>query len=354
MARSSSRGSGAASGKSTNGKTTRSSTGQSVDRGQLPVVTGPIGAGAPIEVVSSRREFPVAQPVEPELPAGMTPLPEPEPGGLPIEPLELRWPLERPELREHRFCFVQLPQGCYQLTVRPNNEFAEYRGTLRVDKEEGPITASGDLYRYPRKLIGEIGTLEPIGTLASARLSGLTAARASGLVASRFLRPTIPIHPISRYHSYLKVTGIRLWSMVAPGGTCTANITAEQYLYTQPPAGSFNGTFTPAPGANTIRFSIHQTQGATLFGPHFEGTYYVNNVAAGAVYMQWVSKYFRKCTVEIDTLTGSVAPQAVPAHPSSRAAAEGKATEDFRTMMASAGWDARIEYDQRIVLGSGQ
>ncbi|MEO6713058.1 MAG: hypothetical protein ABIM89_06475, partial [Mycobacteriales bacterium] len=214
-------------------------------------------------------------------------------------------------------------------------------------KDGGPTTASGDLYRYASRF-GEVvtGTLEPVSTLASGRLSGLAAARASGLVAGRFRRPTIPIHPISRYHSYLKVTGLRLWSLVAPGGTCTATITAEQYLYTQPPAGSFNGTFSPPPGAQTVRFSIHQVAGAALFGPHFEGTYFVNGVAAGSVYLQWVSKYFRKCTVEIDTLTGAVAPQPVPAHPSSLAAAEGKANEDFRTMLASAGWDARIEYDE--------
>lgn len=325
-----------------------------IDRGGMPIVTGPIGAGAPILPVTTRREFPVAQPIELEQPTGLTPFPEdPTLPPLPIDPLELRWPIPRPEIFErYKFCSVQLPQGCYQLTVRPNNEFAEYRGTLRVDAQDGPLTASGDLYRYRWPFGGLThGELSTSATTAVSNFAGLTGLTGlAGLTASRYRKQTIPIYPINRYHSYLKVTGIRLWSRVPPGGTCTASITAEQYLYTQPPAGSFNGTFSPAPGFRTVTFSIHQVSGPTGYaGPHLEGTLLVGGVDSGTVDLQWVSKYFRKCTVEIDTLTGAVAPQPVPAHPSSRAAAEGKANEDFRTMLASAGWDARIEYDATAV-----
>ena len=55
--------------------------------------------------------------------------------------------------------------------------------------------------------------------------------------------------------------------------------------------------------------------------------------------MGWVSSFFRKATIEIDTVQGAVSPQAVPA-------LAGSGTEDFTSMMATAGWDARVFYDQ--------
>lgn len=341
MARSSSRAPSAANRKS------------GIDRGGMPIVTGPIGAGAPIEPITAR-EIPMAEPIDPQQPIGLTPFPDPEGGTphLPIDPLELRWPLpEREIFGRYSLCVVPLPQGCYQLTVRPNNEFADYRGTLRVDTEDGPLTASGDLYRYLRPFGGLThGELVPSATTIASSFAGTAASGLLDLVHGRHRKQTIPIYPINRYHSYLKVTGVHLWSFMPKGGTCTGTITAEQYLYTQPPAGSFDGSFSAAPGARTVTFSIHQVSGPTGYGgPHLEGTLYVGGVDSGTVELQWVSKYFRKCTVEIDTLTGSVAPQPVLAHPSSRAAAQGLANEDFRTVFASAGWDARIEYDQTAV-----
>jgi hypothetical protein len=339
MARSSNPEAGGSNGKSSNGRA-ENGTG----RHAMPFAIGAIGAGAPIAPELTRREFPVAEPIELEQPTELNPQPLPplvDPNlPQPIESIELKWPLQPEVIEKSRFCSLQMPQGCYRLTVRPNNEMAEYHGTLRIDKEEGPITASGDLYRY-RSLNTHIdpNLLEPVTVFS----------RQSELIG-KFRHKTIPIYPINRYHSYLKVTRVRLWSLVPPGGTCTGSITAEQYLYTQPPAGSFNGTFSPAPGARTVTFTFRQVSGPTLFaGPRFEGTMYVGGVDSGTVEMQWVSSFFRRCTVEIDTLDGAVAPQAVPAHPTSKAAAQGKTHEDFRTMMASAGWDARIEYDTSAV-----
>jgi hypothetical protein len=324
-----------------------------VDRGEIPLVTGPIGAGAPIEP-APKREIPMAEPIEPQLPAGLTPFPDPEgnPPHLPIDPLELRWPLpEQQILERYRICRVALPQGCYELKVSPNNEFADYYGTLRVDTEDGPLTASGDLYRYQRPFATlSHGELSTAISAATARFGEVS--KAGARIGSRYRKHTIPIYPINRYHSYLKVTGVQLWSFVPRNSIapCNATITAEQYLYTQPPAGSFDGTFSPAPGARTVTFSLHPVAGPTGYGgPHLSGSLMVGGVDCGTVELQWVSKYFRKCTVEIDTLTGSVAPQAVPAHAGSRAAAAGLANEDFRSVFASAGWDATINYDQTAV-----
>jgi hypothetical protein len=59
----------------------------------------------------------------------------------------------------------------------------------------------------------------------------------------------------------------------------------------------------------------------------------------GKVSMGWVSPFFRRATIEIDTVQGAVAPQAVPA-------LAGSGTEDFVSMLATAGWNARVVYDQ--------
>jgi hypothetical protein len=52
--------------------------------------------------------------------------------------------------------------------------------------------------------------------------------------------------------------------------------------------------------------------------------------------MGWVSSFFRRATLEIDTLTGSVAPQAV-------------GSDDFQSVFAAAGWDLNVVRDQTNV-----
>jgi hypothetical protein len=58
--------------------------------------------------------------------------------------------------------------------------------------------------------------------------------------------------------------------------------------------------------------------------------------------MGWVSSFFRKATVEIDTLKGAVAPQAVPP-------ISGPGSEDFRSVFKTAGWDLKVVYDQKDI-----
>jgi hypothetical protein len=62
----------------------------------------------------------------------------------------------------------------------------------------------------------------------------------------------------------------------------------------------------------------------------------------GKVTREWVSRFFRRCTVEIDTVTGAVLPQQVPA-------LAGSGTETFRTMLASAGWQATVRHDELAI-----
>ena len=159
----------------------------------------------------------------------------------------------------------------------------------------------------------------------------LAVAVALQVLAQRF---GIPIYPRNRYHSYLKATSVRLVSSGPP--PCQGTITFQQYDYTQPLSGSFNGSFPPSPGSRTvtIRFSKKPAPSLLWPGDYYEGAWIEGGVSKGTIVLGWVSKSFRKCTIEIDTLVDAVAPQPVPA-------LGGPGAESFQTMLASAGWEAR-------------
>ena len=67
-------------------------------------------------------------------------------------------------------------------------------------------------------------------------------------------------------------------------------------------------------------------------GSYFEGKLYEGGVEKGSFHMGWVSKFFRKATLEVAVLQGAIAPQPVPA-------AGGSGTEDFNTVFATCGWN---------------
>ncbi len=245
---------------------------------------------------------------------GPTPIPRPIPG----------------------LCAVPLPDGCYRLSFTPSPAIKGiYHGTLRVDRAEGKLVVSGDLYFFPPVLHGD----DP----DQADTSGRPALGRVGLIPPILKTYGIPIYPRRRYHSYLKATKVSLISF-AKGGRCTAAITFEQYNYTQPPAGQFNGSFPPAPGSKTvtIRFSVAPAPSLSWPGKYYTGEWFEGGVSKGSVSLGWVSSRFRRCTIEIDTLVDAVAPQGVPA-------LGGSGTETFQTMLASAGWSAVVLYDQTAI-----
>lgn len=307
-------------------------------RPAVPVLLSPLGGGAPI-LPEARGTVPVATPVIPI-----------DPGSPRPDPLDPRFalPFERPELipqwqEKFHLCVADVPDGCYRLTFRPHRGFTTYNGTLRIDSSGGSTTVSGDLYRFSNLLSPVITGATPVASIASRFSETATAVLASPFAK----RLGIPIYPRDRYHSYLKGTSLRTISFGSPGGACPVRITAEEFRYTQPPAGSFNGTFPAAPGTRTVVLSLLSAAAPWGYpGAYFTGSLLVGGVSQGTVELGWVSKHFRRCTIEVDTLAGAVAPQPVPALAGSKAAAQGLANEDFRTMLASAGWDARIEVDQ--------
>jgi hypothetical protein len=249
----------------------------------------------------------------------------------------------------HPICFIDLKEGCYRITYRPTVGISTFNGTMRVDKAGGKTTISGDLYRF-LNIIFPSTTLPITATTAVVKPKVSTAAIATASLAtplsaiSIFPRlQNIPIYPRNKYYSYLKVTKVQTSSIFAPAGQCKLTLTAQEYVYTQPPAGSFNGTFPPTPGTRTVTIVLSQVPPPFGFaGPYFEGRLFEGGVDKGSFSMGWVSSYFRRAKVEVDTLTGSVSPQPVPA-------ISGGGTEDIRTVFATAGWDVTVKYDQTNV-----
>lgn len=289
----------------------------------MPIVDIDAGGAGRVNAVSIPNPEPGPVPFPPE----PFPVPVPEVPGLP----RLPEPFPREIDPQLHFCAVDLPDGCYRITYRPNLGAGTFRGTMRVDRAEGSPVISGDLYFFPA------GSDRPdVPILLDPPLSVGTR------LTPHLKRMSIPIYPRGRYHSYLKGTAVRLFSF--GGKPCRASITFEQYDYTQPPAGSFNGSFPAAPGSRTITMRFAKTAAPSFLWPgnYYEGEVLQGGVVQGTVALGWVSKSFRKATIEVDTLVDAVAPQAVPA-------LSGSGTESFQTMLASAGWSASVVYDQTAI-----
>lgn len=226
---------------------------------------------------------------------------------IPFDPTTLRQrEIERilEERRRVRLIPVNLQSGCFRVVFTPNSGSDIFHGTLRVDRTATETTISGDLYRYA------VGATVPSG-------------------------PDIPIFPRRNYFSYLKVTD----SVI---GFFQVTLTVEEYQYTHPMTG-FNGSFADVP-TRTFRIVLFPATRPVGFGsPYFRGRVYEADVERGVFEMGWVSSFFRKATVEIDTVAGAVAP------PTSVPASSGSGTESFRTIYATAGWDLNVIYDATAI-----
>jgi hypothetical protein len=235
-------------------------------------------------------------------------------------------------------CQIDVKEGCYRIAFMPNTGNVVFNGTLRVDRSggQGPTTVSGDLYRF-------FMLPSPGGPLTA---TALTAALAGPVGATDSSTPLpfpvslpvplgIPIYARNKYFSYLKVTKMES----STTGTCQLLIRAEEFVYTQPPAGSFDGSFSSTATRTVTLALTPQPPPVGFSGPFFSGTLSEGGANRGTFSMGWVSRFMRKATLEIDTLAGAVVPQPVPA-------LSGGGTEDFRTAFATAGWDLSVIRDQ--------
>lgn len=254
-----------------------------------------------------------------------------------------------------KLCKLDFREGCYQINFKPTAGFVSFEGTLRVDRSAPDggadhLIVSGDLYSK-RPVIGPINPVPPvvIGTDEdeTGADSGLTSLAASlsavddPILPSPILRPRIPIFPRARYHSYLRVTSVSAPVAVPRPKKCELTIVAEQFNYTQPPAGQFKGTF-PATPSRTVTMKLSKVPAPFPFsltgGPFYQGRLFEGGVDKGSVTLAWVSKFFRRCTLEIDTLVGAVRPAPVP---------DGAGgTEFFDTVFAKTGWQLSVVQDQ--------
>jgi len=240
-------------------------------------------------------------------------------------------------------CRINLRPGCYRIAFTPKRSRTIFYGTMRVDDAGGKTTISGDLYRYlrfPWNVTVEQATAvatarrtmaERIGALSLSTIGPISTEIGSSILGALALN--IPIYPRNRYYSYLKVTNIQRPPLLTHG-PCQLTLTAQEYVYTQPPAGSFDGSFPAPPGSRTVSIVLQQKPAPTGFtSSYFEGKLYANGIDQGTFTMGWVSTMFRRATLEIDVLTGAVGPQTI-------------GTEDFRSIFAKAGWDLTVVRDQ--------
>jgi hypothetical protein len=295
---------------------------------------------------------PVATPIafddqQPDADTPQLPGPDPAPPELPSFPVP-QPPFPPPP--PFKPCNLGFWDGCYAVTFRPTGSLRPLVGTLRIDRgapQAGPdgVIVSGDLY-----LGAPPWVVHPDATHGSD--SGQEAASASGSVAATLsrggppveLQPVqrIPVYPRHRYHSYLSGTRLVVPAFTIGNRPCQVTIDVDQYDYTQPPAGSYEGSF-PASPSRSLRFVLHRASAPFplpfLSGPRFQGRVYQGTADRGSITLTWVSSYLRRAVLEIDVLTGAVAPAPVP-HPS------GTGTEYFDTVFAGARWDLTVVADQ--------
>jgi hypothetical protein len=241
------------------------------------------------------------------------------------------------------FCRINLREGCYRITYQPKASTSVFHGSMRVERGRKTVI-SGDLYRFLNPVIGLPATVAAAASVAER----------PGPATIFQLPLPIPVYPRNKYYSYLKVTNIQLPppivadpltinpSLPGPIGptNCQFTLTAEEYVYTQPPPGQFNGAFPPPPGSRTVKIVLRNAAAPPGYtSVYFEGFLFQGNVEKGTFKMGWVSPFFRRATVEVDTLQGAVPPAAVPS-------ITGTGTEDFKTVFKTAGWDLNVIFDQ--------
>ena len=161
------------------------------------------------------------------------------------------------------------------------------------------------------------------------------------------LFPRIPIYPRQRYHSYLK--GLSLSVPRITQGRCVVTLEVEQFDYTQPPTGQYKGSF-PAGASRTLRMVLEPGSAGPIVpfgGPSYVGRYYDAGVDKGSVSIKWVSKFLRRAVLEIDTVTGAVAPQPVPR-------LSGTGTEYFDTVFATFAVEGYDRFDHVVDLEAGR
>ena len=190
-----------------------------------------------------------------------------------------------PAVSTSRVHFNTVRCGCWLLGYRPAGaSLVAFDGTMRVECHSAGRTASGDLYQRPVAFLPNPPPLRgrtPVLLPAPNPASG------------------IPVLARSRYRYYVRVTtlperryagasfalGFELWRYTAPNTWALESTVTAQMVRITAPTG-----FPSA--ADYLEGDVKNSAGAVV----------------GRLTMGWLSDYFRKFTVEIDTVSGSEQP----------------------------------------------
>ena len=204
----------------------------------------------------------------------------PGPGGIVIPPLR------------------SVRAGCWLLNYKPSGaSLVSYDGTLRVESHSDGRTASGDLYQRPVIFL-PIPIPVPFPTLQT-KTAATNLSLKPILLAGPNPASGIPILARGNYRYYVRVTTLPEYFYLGN----SFSLGFQLYRFTAPNTWALESTLT----AQMVR--ITAPAGYPSPSDYAEGD--VKN-AAGAVVgrlsMGWLSTYFRRCTIEIDTVNGSERP----------------------------------------------
>ncbi|MFT3717351.1 hypothetical protein [Pseudorhodoferax sp.] len=207
--------------------------------------------------------------------------------------------------------------GCWLVSYRPaGSPFVAYDGTLRVECHDAGRTASGDLYQRPLLVLQPSPAVPVAGRpLPIVRppisLLGNPPNPANG----------IPILPRNRYRFYIRVTALPEHFYF--GNTFTLGF--QLYRFTAPNSWALDSMLT----ATMTRMAA--PAGFPSSSDYAEGDVKnASGVVVGRFTMGWLSKYFRRASLEIDTVSGSERPL------------DSGAGHTWATVMDELGWQMNV------------
>ena len=213
----------------------------------------------------------------------------------------------------------RLKHGCYLLQWTPPNPFwSRFNGTMRIERHDQGVTASGDLYHHQPIRVVSFPSSRIIPNLGPSPSAG------------------IPIFARSDYRYYLRVTQILERSTTS--NSFTMNFERRSFNVSNN-SWSNDGTYTAlmtfktAP-ANYPSGAIY-VEGCSVTDP--------SGTDAGTISIGWVSKYLRKATLEVDRVLQSEYP------------GNNGSGIDWQDVYGAVDWDVNVyESDTNLGEPSGQ
>lgn len=215
--------------------------------------------------------------------------------------------------------------GCWLLSYRPAGApLVAYDGTLRVECHGAGRSASGDLYQRPVIFL----PIPPVTPIPHPRIPTVPILRRPILLAGPNPANGIPILARSRYRFYVRVTALP--ERIYLGNSFT--LAFELYRFTAPNTWALDSTLT----AQMARMAA--PSGYPSSPDYAEGD--VKNAAGtvvGRLTMGWLSSYYRRATIEIDTVTNCEQPT------------QSGAGHTWATVMDAVGWQVNLQLSETNV-----